>query len=320
MATIDLTTPPPRAEHVLDALPRRATLTLPELRVVAEHAGGAPLPFETGAPAHPAAPDQPGANRLEGRLGAGGTSDEAAYAQAAASLHDPVRSLRHRGLLTESGVEPGLCGAVGLLAVPELALEIDVATASGHVKAWHRESGGAVATLATTDGLVFEIAWFGADRWAQELARVTVPPEDLPLGDSAVPAVLSTPYSLLDSVGEALRASRADLVPVLVGQRPGAVLASAAAGAEEEVLDASAASRAVAALHQEAQGRLRVLAARIDDSGSTAVGVISWVLLADGWHALLPRHSQDDPRVEVRRVDPGELAATLAPVLDEVRR
>ena len=46
MPTIDLSTPPPPPATLLDGLPRRVTLTLPELRLVAERAGGAPLPFE----------------------------------------------------------------------------------------------------------------------------------------------------------------------------------------------------------------------------------------------------------------------------------
>ncbi|WP_110180647.1 hypothetical protein [Nocardioides solisilvae] len=307
MVTVDLTAPPPpRTERVLEGLPRRLAVTLPELRLLAEAAGGAPLPFDEPRSSSPSA--------LDTRLGASAASaEDTAYAAALASLHDPAETLARRGLTGPDGVEPGLVGAVGLLATPELALEIDITAGSDHVKAWHREAGGAVATLATVDGLVFELAWFPADQWAGELARVAVPPEDVPLGESAVPVSLSVPYSLADAVGEALRAGRRDLVPVLVGQRSGSVRDAAG-----EPLDDASAATAVAALHEEAQGRLRVLAARVDDSESTAVGVVSWTLLADGWHALLPHHEDEDPHVEVRRVEPDELATTLAPVLAEV--
>lgn len=307
MVTIDLTAPPPPpADNVLDGLPRRLALTLPELRLVAEQAGGAPLPFDVATSSAPTA--------LDARLGrSAGSVEDTAYAEALAALHDPAETLARRGLVTDGRVDAGVVGAVGLLATPELALEIDIATSGSRVKAWHRQAGGAVATLATVDGLVFELAWFGHEQWPGELSRVAVVPEDVTLRDSVVPPEFSTPYSLADSVGEALRSGRSDLVPVLVAQRSGSVV-----GEDLTTLTDSAAASAVAALHQEAQGRLRLLAARIDDSGSTAVGVVSWVLLADGWHALLPHHDDEDPRLEVRRVQPDALATTLAPVLAEV--
>jgi hypothetical protein len=47
------------------------------------------------------------------------------------------------------------------------------------------------------------------------------------------------------------------------------------------------------------------------------VGVLSWLLVADGWRALRPH---DDGRVAVDRVGPDDLAADLAPVLAAVRR
>jgi hypothetical protein len=45
------------------------------------------------------------------------------------------------------------------------------------------------------------------------------------------------------------------------------------------------------------------------------VGVVSWVLLADGWRALRPHRVGDDHRVEVRRVGADDLPADLANVL-----
>ena len=63
---------------------------------------------------------------------------------------------------------------------------------------------------------------------------------------------------------------------------------------------------------------LRILAAEVDREHTTDVGVVSWVLLADGWHSITPRHDDDGPRVVVRRVDPADLATELAPVLAQV--
>ena len=200
---------------------RRLALTLPELRLVAELAGGAPLPFDL-----PSGTDEAvDAGSLSGRLGKSrGSVEDSAYTDALRTLHDPEDTLRRRGLVTDAGADPGIVGAVGLLATPRLALDIDVAAGATQVKAWHRQAGGAVASLSTCDGIVFELAWFPVDLWTTELARVTAPPEDLPIGTTHVPAHLDVPYALADSVGEALRSGRADLVPVLVDQSAGGVV------------------------------------------------------------------------------------------------
>ena len=306
MVTIDLTTPPAPAATFLDGLPRRLALTLPELRLVAELAGGAPLPFDLVEPAAEG-------SGLSGRLGRSrGSVDHAAYVEALGTLHDPAETLRRRGLVDDDGPQPGLLGAVGLLATPRLALDVDVAAGGTQVKAWHRCSDGAVATLSTCDGIVFELAWFPTDRWTDELARITLVPQDVRSGTSAVPAVLDLPYAVVDAVGEALRGGRADLVPVLVTQAGQAVLS------DDQPLTEAAATAAVSALHAESRGRLRILAAEVARDRTTDVGVVSWVLLADGWHSITPRHDEDGPRVTVRRVDPSDLATELSPVLAQV--
>ena len=182
MVTIDLTTPPVPPASFLDGMARRLALTLPELRLVADLAGGAPLPFDLP----PAAGATDGTGGLSGRLGASrGSTEDSAYTDALGTLHDPDENLRRRGLVTDDGADPGLLGAVGLLATPTLALDLDVAAGTTQVKAWHRQSGDAVASLSTCDGIVFELAWFPVDQWTAELGRVTTVPEDLPPTESA---------------------------------------------------------------------------------------------------------------------------------------
>ncbi|MDP2772772.1 MAG: hypothetical protein Q8O61_04370 [Nocardioides sp.] len=306
MTTIDLSTPPPATSGLLDALPRRAALTLAELRLVAEHAGGAPLPFDLVAP--------PEAPPLEDRLGqTRGSTEDRAYLEAVASLHDPADSLTRRGLMVGATVDDGLCGAVGLLATPTLALDLDVVAGTVQAKAWHRQSGDAVATLATVDGIVFELAWFPNAHWPSELARVAVIPEDLELRVSAVPDLVDLPYELVDAAIEAAASSRSDVLPVLASQHADAVL-----GPDGRSLGESEVVAVLTALSGEANGRVRAMVADISSGSTTVVGVLSWVLLADGWRALSPHESDGGLRVRVQRVEAGDLAPHLAPVLTEV--
>ena len=186
-------------------------------------------------------------------------------------------------------------------------------TAAGvRARAWHRRTGDAVATLATVDGIVFELAWFPTEAWADELARVAVLPEECLLSESAVPAYVDLPYDLADAASEAARSGRGDLVPVLAGQSD-AVLDIAG-----EALSAPAAETVLTALATEARGRLRVLAADLSSGEASLVGVVSWTLLTDGWHALRPREVDGRQRVQVAAISPADLAAELAPVLAEV--
>lgn len=308
MVTIDLTEPPPLAASFLDGLPRRLTLTLPELRHAARLAGDAPLPFDLVGPTDSAEGD------LESRLGQSPEgAEDSAYTAALASLHDPDQTLRHRGLITDEGVDPGIIGAIGLLATPTLALDIDVSAAGAHVKAWHRHAGDAVATLSTCDGIVFELAWFAAERWQGELARAAAIPEDIAITQSMVPEEIDLPFQLVDAIGEALRGGRADLVPVLMSQHGEGIV-----DGQGEPLNDSEAATAIAAIHSEGRGRLRVLAARVSEDETTDVGLVSWVLLADGWHSLCPHQGDDDARLRVRRTSPTDLATELAPVLAQV--
>jgi hypothetical protein len=305
MPTIDLTTPPAPPEGTLEGLPRRLALTLTELRLLAEKAGNAPLPFDV---------TQPGAeNPLESRLGQSRlAADDQAYVAALDTLHDATDSLTRRGLLTEDGADAGVVGALGLLATPATAVDLDVVVDALRARAWHRRRGNAVATLATTDGLVFELAWFDSEQWAAELGRVAAPPEDLQPETSVLPELVDVPYELLDAGAEALRSGRPDLLGTIVAHHSGATT-----DVDGTPVDDATVANVVTGLVSETQGRLRALVADID-AGGTTVGVVSWVLLNDGWRQLRAHRDGDSHRVEVRRVAPTDLATTLGPVLAEV--
>ena len=182
-----------------------------------------------------------------------------------------------------------------------------------HARAWHRRAGDAVAALATVDGIVFELAWFHTSRWAEELARAGVLPEDCPMTDSEVPAFLDLPFELADAASEAARSGRSDLLPVLTEQSDGAAL-----GVDGESLGANVMTSVLTALTAESRGRLRVLVADVTGDETTVVGVVSWTLLADGWHALRPRDVEGRHRIQIAAVTPIDLATELAPVLAEV--
>ncbi len=306
MTTIDLSTPQPQSVGLLDSLPRRAALTLVELRLLAERAGGAPLPFDLVTSS--------GTPDLDDRLGQSrGTTEDQAYEAALGSLHDAATSLTRRGLIVDDVVDDGLLGAVGLLATPSVAVDIDVVAEEVQAKSWHRQSGDAVATLSTTDGIVFELAWFPTAAWPAELARIPVIPEDIVPRESLVPALVDLPYELADAAAEAVRTSRPDLLLVLATQHSGKVT-----DAEGKPYSEAEASQALGAMTAETQGRLRVMIADVSTEPTTVVGVLSWVLLADGWHTLRPHHVDGALRVEVRRVDAADLAPELAPLLAEV--
>lgn len=300
MPAIDLGPAAPPPTNTLDALPRRISLTLPELRLLAEHAGGAPLPFEEATPG-------PGSGGLEARLGRSRQAvEEEAYAATLAALHDPAEALTRRGLLAPEGADARLVGALGLLATPDVAVDLDVVVGTTRARAWHRVRDGAVAALATADGTVFELGWYPVGQWAGDLARVAALPEDTATDSSALPDRVDLPYALLDAGAAAVRAGRPDLVATLAARH----------AADEPDLDPVAVTALVGAMVGETRGRLRALVADIATSRDL-VGVVSWVLLAGGWHALRPRDTDDGGRVEVRRVDPRELGAALGPVLAE---
>jgi hypothetical protein len=311
MGTIDLGPPRPGPHDLLDGLPRRVALTLPELRFVAERAHGAPLPFDVreGADDSSALDDRLGRSRA--------STEQAAYAEALAGLHDPASSLSRRGLMVggpdDGVVDDGIVGAIGLLATPSVAIDLDVVAGGVQAKSWHRQSGGAVAALSTQDGLVFELAWFPTWAWAAELARVAVVPEDLPLHESVVPGWFELPHDLADAAVEAARTHRSDLVPVIVGQHSGGAVDDAGRALPHAELSA-----ALSGLATEARGRLRALVADVSGPETTTVGVVAWTLVADGWRALRAHRGDDGLRLEVARVIPEDLGADLAPVLAEV--
>ncbi|KRA38792.1 MULTISPECIES: hypothetical protein [unclassified Nocardioides] len=311
MPTIDLTRIPSREpappapvllRNALDAAPRRLGVTLPELQHAAHLAGDAPLPFDVAPPA--------AADAMQSRLGQSpATTEDQSYRSVVEALHQPAESLARRGLVVDGVLDPGVAGAIGLLAAPRIALDADLRIGEVQAKVWHRQDGPAVASLSTVDGIVFELGWFGTDAWAAELARVAAPSEEVALTTSALPSYVDLPLELADAAAEAVRVGRGDLVPVLTSRHSGATRGADGALPDDVV------SRLLVALSGEAQGRLRALVADVSGEEVDTVGVVSWTLLADGWRALRPHHEDGVLRLEIRAVEPADLAGVIAPVM-----
>ena len=243
-------------------------LTLPELRFAAARANGAPLPFDLRERRR-----RPTAG-LDDRLGGSrGSAEQAAYAEALARPHDPATSLSRRGLLVggpdDGVIEEGLLGAIGLLATPTVAVDLDVAAGTVQVKSWHRQSGGAVAALSTQDGLVFEPAWFPTWAWAGRAGPRRRRPGGPAVARLGVPDLIDLPHELADAAIEAARTHRTDLVPVLVGPASGRGHRRRRPPARRP----RGRSRVLTGLATEARGRLRALVADVSGEETSTVGV-----------------------------------------------
>ena len=217
MATIDLSTPPPPPTTLLDALPRRVTLTLAELRLVAERAGGAPLPFDVVEPRWRTRARRPA--RCEPLVG-----EDAAYADALASLHDPAATLERRGLLGDD-------------ANGEAARRGRPARHAHHRRRHRRDRGRhprAVVAPAVTArpwrrsprSTASSSSWPGSVRPSgpPSWAASAVLPDDLAVRASTVPAHVDVPFELADAATEAIHSGRTDLVPVLAAHHAGSVV------------------------------------------------------------------------------------------------
>ena len=71
--------------------------------------------------------------------------------------------------------------------------------------------------------------------------------------------------------------------------------------------------------HGTARGRLQATVANTRRPGRHQVGLVSWVLLPDGWHELVPDRPAEGPMVVVRAVAPDDLGDRVARLVAGVR-
>ncbi|MEO5652618.1 MAG: hypothetical protein ABIN79_00100 [Marmoricola sp.] len=334
MATVDLgvlpgTEPDPlhEAQRDLDPVPRRVRLSLAELLLLARLCETR-LPF----------PVEPGASSgLTERLG--DTPDgrgRELMARELARVDDtgpgsPVDRLREQGLLhgddpTTAQVEPEVVTALRLLGAPEQTVWIDLGRVHPfkvQLHAWHHARAEGLATLATLDALSFELTWVAPAGWRAELARAATVSLAEPATAQGFPDEVVIGHDLLVAGLEAVRAGRWEVLAELCR------LECATMRVEGRPVDAAEAAILLQRLDSETVGRLRASVGLLLDAGGRRDsaelqappgrrGLVSWVLLADGWRALIPLTDSAEHLVVVRRVEPDDLGSAVADLFAEL--
>ena len=300
----------------------RADLSLDEL-VHLSNVAGSQLPISTDPPAAVAR------TPLEDRLGGGEPSPLAA---ASDLLRDRLTrepdlgSLTARGLVDATGdLSVDLAAALSVLDAPEALIQSDVAVrrrqGSISLRAWYAVIGSQVAQLATADGLSYELVWYPVRHLATGLARAATVTLDDPSPEARTPDAVTLPYEFFLAALEAIRTSRPDLLDELITRlAPGSVIdADGTALAEARI------KPLISRLESGTRGTLRALitsktGAADTSRRRTAGGLVSWILLDDGWRWLKPIGGHQDARVTIRPVDPADLGKVIAPILAQVVR
>lgn len=164
-----------------------------------------------------------------------------------------------------------------------LAVELDLGlTGSGtRLHAWQRWHDGHVTSVATALGSRVELASYDDAHWQAELVRALRMPL-LPDPPTPPARVVELPLDLLLGTGEAL--ARPDVYDELVARAAGAVRADGC------VLDLVSTHTQLRRLHGSVLARLLVVGSG-RRGGASRIGWVSWLLFADGWRALMPRHA-----------------------------
>ena len=342
------------AEHLGVALPFAAPSTQTDTLATRLGAGRAPLPdflaafpdpqatlLERGLLAGPrTAPDPTGATG-EGR--------DAARVEDSSSGLDPSPS-GEPGQAGPYVVLPWLAHALQVLNGAEVSVDLEVSLGGATVRSWHHAAADVVTALSSANGVIYEVALLPVARWHDELERVVIPlgqsdqasPVGAPQADRAsdgsplarlsgdgapsdggasVPDGLQVPLELLMAGVQALEEGKTDVVNELLGRYAGqSTLPGAPAALDDvEVL------RHLQSLSQ-ASGRFRALVTSRNTTNDTttrsampaAAGVLSWVLLVDGWRHLNPIGTKADPQVRLDRVQPADLGPCLSPLIAQV--
>jgi hypothetical protein len=306
---VDLTAPAPAA----DTRPRRLPVTLAELDALAELLEHLPLPVRAAAPV---------GGRLQDRMEGGARVPDATEPA------DVRNSLRDKGLTVGStddqpdDVPPAVRASLAALALGTPRIELRAVVDRGGtpvpLTAWFGVLGPVATGLGTVDGRTFELSFFGVEHLRAELVRAL----PAPVGGEPAPRLpaggLRLPWEALTAATEAGERGRGELVQRLA-QRVAAERPDLGLGAADVV-------RALGEVRAALRGRLRatVTGGRPPAEGTGAaetpgVGVLSWLLLGDRWHALAPVREPGRRDVLLRPVAAEDLPAQVAELVAEVR-
>ena len=287
MPTIDLSTPPPPPAGLLDGAA----------------APGGPDPARAAA-GRRARRRRPAAVRAV-RARPARTRSRAGSARAAppprtrrtptplASLHDPASSLgAPRAARRRTPRTTAWSARSGCSPPRSTAVDIDVTAAGVRARSWHRQSGDAVATPVHRRRRSSS-SWPGSTprQWPGELGRVGVLPEDLPAARLGGAGVRRPP----------LRAGRrrqprrpAAAAPTWSRCSPRSTRATVLDADGRPLTELRRRRRAARALRSSRRAGCGRWSPTCPATQTTVVGVVSWTLLADGWHALRPRDAGGD--------------------------
>jgi hypothetical protein len=166
-----------------------------------------------------------------------------------------------------------------------------------------------VTSVSASGTGVAEVSHLSLADWPAELARTVT----LPFGAADAPAPdLVLPWELLVGSGAARARHRVDVYDVLVERAVGAC------HADGSVLDLAGCHEQLRRLHATA-GRMRATGAGRRGHGRR-LGLVSWLLLGQGWHALVPVTEKGRAMVRVEPRRPADLAVAAAAWLAAVRR
>ena len=223
---------------------------------------------------------------------------------AARTIIDPAAELRTWGLLsTDDEVDASVVDALGRFAAPEILVDLVLGRPGVVLRSWHRLRDTRVVAVSRC-GAAAELAWWDQREWPAELASLVRAPGSADAHGSRPAAHLRLPFELVLGSGAALRLGRPDLLAEL---------------ARRHAADPVAAADQMRTLHGTARGRLRATVGTRRRPGRHPVGLLSWVLLPDGWHELVPDRHADEPMVVVRAVAPADLGDRVARLVAGVR-
>ncbi|MGI8646210.1 MAG: hypothetical protein ACR2JD_07820, partial [Nocardioides sp.] len=146
------------------------------------------------------------------------------------------------------------------------------------------------------------LVWGAKDDGQRDFAGLAPPRLSAPAPTTPPAAYLRLPYELLLGAGAAYRLQRPAVLAELLERHHGRVT-----GRDGTVFAPGGAADQLHRLHTHERARLQLTVTGVATDGSRSVGLLTWVLFADGWRELVPTTTAGEPMVVVRLVAPADL-------------